>query len=195
MRSLTAVIPRTIANGIAVVTGSNELIWGMHCVHRSINQSINQSSNQSINQSIDWSYCSAFVDQSSWNLEPVWKTLCSFKCHSPIVCIMFHSKTFAVKVAVKLQGRRKASKIDGFRVLILTERGYPNLWIWIIKSHSVPNMWWVLAKFRSMSSESSWRKKICRRYNLGKIWGHADYVGRPNKDNKWQQAVKSNQIR
>jgi len=46
MRSLTAVIPKTIASGIAVVTGSNDEIWGMNWAqtqHTSISHSSSHS--------------------------------------------------------------------------------------------------------------------------------------------------------
>ena len=39
IRSLTAVIPRTIANGIAVVTGFNDDIWGISCSTQNTNHS------------------------------------------------------------------------------------------------------------------------------------------------------------
>jgi len=52
----------------------------------------------------------------------------------------FVPKTLNVKVAVKLQIRRKTSKLGGFRSPILMG-GYPQITTYIFKSHSLPNMW------------------------------------------------------
>ena len=87
--------------------------------------------------------------QSSRNFETVYPLLFS-KAFPLLYISYFIPQLFAVKVGVKLRGRRKRSKITRFCPPPISG-GYCKLWTDIIKSHSLPNMRQVLVEFRSVS--------------------------------------------
>ena len=99
----------------------------------------------------------------SKNAGPIWSRLWT-KVHvvlrryrnalGRLFILCFVPKMQAVKVAVKLWSRKR-----WFWSPICRGIGCPRFRKCIFKSHSLPNMWPVLVKFCSASSESSWRKK------------------------------------
>ena len=66
--------------------------------------------------------------------------------------IVFHSEDIAIKVAVKLQSRRKT--------LFLGPRFVPGGIPQIFKLHLLPTMWPDMVEFRSVSLEIRGRKKM-----------------------------------
>jgi len=81
MRSFTAVIPRTIPNGMAVVIGSNAFIWGMNCVDTTTYaKPFNRETAQHCLASL-----SGLIFHRNQRLRPIGSTLDSIQCwHWPI---------------------------------------------------------------------------------------------------------------